>query len=94
MKAFEEAIHDPLHVLYDGTNNIQIIDRWGNEFDVFMDCGEPDLLNHLIIDGEKFDFFKEDWGESARFMMTNNMIDYHSARLLELARASPNWDYD
>lgn len=95
VRAFEEAIVTPAKVEYDCSSNLTITDTHGNVFVVFMDCGLPDYLDHIITApaGSRVDFFDEHWSGGIMPFMANNLVCWHKDRLLELAKATPNWNY-
>ena len=98
VKAFEDAVRNPVKVEYDGISNLIITDKFNNSFVIFMDCGEPDYLDHIEVrselDRETVDFFDSKFDEAVKFMLTNNLVSFYSETILELAQQQPNWGYN
>ena len=95
VKAFEDAVRNPVSVDYDGCVHITITGPHNIKFVIFMDCGYPDYLDHIKDEeGNIVDFFHEEWeATGVTPLMTNNIVCYYAKDILKLAQQHPKWDY-
>lgn len=94
IRAIEEAVAFK-SVFYDGVSDVVFETPDGWQFEVFMDCGEPDYINWVQPPGgERIDMWKRGNDHEAAFL-AGNAIHFKdvSARLLDAAKQLTNWDY-
>ena len=88
-------MRNPVSVEYDGVADLTITGPHGIKWVIFMDCGEPDYLDH-VEDGEGniVNFFDKEWeATGVTPLMTNNIVCYYAKDILKLAQQHPKWDY-
>ena len=85
---FEGMLRCPERVAYDGNCNLDLYEgQWCIR--IFMDCGEPDYVDHIMFGDETLDFMSPLAAALTNYLAVPAVWE----QVLRLARDCQNWDY-